>query len=47
MRYIITLQDAPAEITERARRAAEERFRRTLERALGDTEAWFEMRMER
>lgn len=35
MTYTITLQDAPAEVTERARREAEERFRRTLERALG------------
>lgn len=35
MTYTITLQDAPAEITERAQRDAEERFRKTLERALG------------
>lgn len=34
--YAITLQDAPAEIPERARQEAEQRFRRTLERALGD-----------
>lgn len=39
MTYIITLQDAPAEITERAKRDAEERFRRTLERALGGPDA--------
>ncbi len=39
MTYTITLQDAPAEITERARRDAEERFRRTLERALGGPDA--------
>lgn len=39
MTYTITLQDAPAEITERARRDAEERFRRTLERALGGQDA--------
>ncbi len=35
MTYTISLQEAPADITERARRDAEERFRRTLERALG------------
>ena len=39
MTYTISLQDAPAEITERARREAEERFRRTLERALGGADA--------
>lgn len=39
MTYIITLQDAPAEICERARRDAEERFRRALERALGGPDA--------
>lgn len=39
MTYTITLQDAPAEITERAQREAEERFRRTLERALGGPDA--------
>lgn len=35
MAYTITLQDAPSDITDRAKRDAEERFRRTLERALG------------
>lgn len=39
MTYTITLQDAPAEITERARRDAEDRFRKTLERALGGADA--------
>src|SRR5690606_10528123 len=37
--YTITLQDPPADITERARQDAEQRFRRTLERALGGPEA--------
>lgn len=39
MTYTITLQDAPSDITDRARRDAEERFRRTLERALGGADA--------
>ena len=39
MTYIITLQDAPSEITGQGRRDAEERFRRTLERALGGPDA--------
>lgn len=39
MTYTITLQDAPAEITERAWRDAEDQFRRTLERALGGSNA--------
>ena len=39
MTYTITLQDAPADITDRARRDAVERFRRTLERALGGPDA--------
>lgn len=33
--YTVTLQDAPIDITDRARADAEQRFRRTLERALG------------
>lgn len=37
--YTITIQDAPTDITDRARRDAEERFRRTLERALGGPDA--------
>ncbi|CDM23833.1 hypothetical protein [Castellaniella defragrans] len=36
--YTITLQDAPADLPERARQDAEQRFRRTLERALGGPE---------
>lgn len=39
MTYITTLQDAPADATDRAKREAEERFRRTLERALGGPDA--------
>lgn len=39
MTYTITLQDAPAGITDRARRDAEDRFRRTLERSLGSSDA--------
>jgi hypothetical protein len=39
MTYTITLQDAPTDITDRARRDAEERFRRVLERALGGSDA--------
>ncbi|AZV93609.1 hypothetical protein [Kerstersia gyiorum] len=39
MPYIITLQDAPTELPERARTDAESRFRRTLERALGGPDA--------
>ena len=39
MTYAITLQDAPSDITDRAKRDAEERFRRTLERALGGPDA--------
>lgn len=39
MTYITTLQDAPSEITDRAKRDAEERFRKTLERALGGPDA--------
>lgn len=39
MPYIIDLQDAPADITDRSKRDAEERFRRTLERALGGPDA--------
>lgn len=35
MAYTITLQDAPSEVTDRAKHNAEQRFRRTLERALG------------
>ncbi|KAA0910857.1 hypothetical protein [Pusillimonas sp. ANT_WB101] len=38
MTYTIALQDAPSEITERAKSDAEERFRRTLERALGGSD---------
>lgn len=37
--YTITLQDAPADIPEKARRDAEQRFQRTLERALGGPDA--------
>lgn len=37
--YTITLQDAPADIPEKARQEAEQRFRRTLERALGGPDA--------
>lgn len=37
--YTITLQDIPADLPERARQDAEQRFRRTLERALGGPEA--------
>lgn len=33
--YTVTLQDAPDDITDRARHEAEQRFQRTLERALG------------
>ncbi|WP_322995407.1 hypothetical protein [Castellaniella sp.] len=33
--YTITLQDAPADIPEKARQDAERRFQRTLDRALG------------
>lgn len=33
--YIVTLQDAPSDIPERARLDAENRFHKTLERALG------------
>lgn len=36
--YTITLQDPPSDITERARSDAENRFQRTLERALGGPE---------
>lgn len=39
MSYTITLHDAPSDITERARRDAEERFRRTLEKAMRGPEA--------
>src|SRR5690606_21533218 len=39
MTYTIALQDAPAEITVDAKRNAEDRFRRTLERALGGPDA--------
>lgn len=39
MTYIITLQDAPTDITDSARREAERRFRKTLERALGGSDA--------
>jgi len=39
MSYSITLHDAPSDITERARREAEERFRRTLEKAMRGPEA--------
>lgn len=35
MTYTIILQDAPTDITDRARREAEERFGKALERALG------------
>lgn len=34
--YAITLQDAPSELPERLRQDAEQRFRRTLERSLGN-----------
>lgn len=37
--YTITLQDAPADLPERARQDAEQRFRRTLERSLGGPDA--------
>lgn len=36
--YTITLQDAPSDIPERARLDAENRFQKTLERALGGPE---------
>ena len=36
--YAITLQDAPSNIPERARLDAENRFQKTLERALGGPE---------
>lgn len=36
--YTITLHDAPSDIPERARRDAESRFQKTLERALGGPE---------
>lgn len=36
--YTITLQDAPTDIPERVRQEAEQRFQRTLERALGGPE---------
>ena len=36
--YSITLQDAPADLPAQARQDAEQRFRRTLERALGGPE---------
>lgn len=39
MTYTITLQEAPRDITDCARRDAEDRFRRTLERALGGPDA--------
>ena len=39
MPYAITLQDPPEDITERAQREAEQRFRRTLEKALGGADA--------
>ncbi|MBP6018737.1 MAG: hypothetical protein KA735_04540 [Burkholderiaceae bacterium] len=39
MTYTITLQDAPTDITDRARRDAEGRFRKTLERALAGPDA--------
>lgn len=38
MAYTITLQDAPSEITDRAKENAEARFQKTLERALGSPE---------
>ncbi|WP_322994846.1 hypothetical protein [Castellaniella sp.] len=37
--YSITLQDAPADIPEKARQEAERRFQRTLERTLGGPDA--------
>lgn len=37
--YSITLQDAPADIPEKARQEAERKFQRTLERALGGPDA--------
>lgn len=39
MTYTITLEDAPTDITDRAKRDAVDRFRRTLERALGGPDA--------
>lgn len=38
MPYTINLQDAPTDITERAKQNAEARFQKTLERALGSPE---------
>ncbi|MBB5213434.1 hypothetical protein [Parapusillimonas granuli] len=37
--YTITIQDAPNDLPERTRQDAEQRFRRTLERALGGPDA--------
>lgn len=39
MHYTVTLQDAPRDLTDRAKNNAESRFQRTLERTLGSTEA--------
>jgi len=39
MSYTITLHDAPSDITERGRREAEERFRRSLEKIMQGPEA--------
>ncbi|XJC79624.1 hypothetical protein ACHFCA_52715 (plasmid) [Delftia tsuruhatensis] len=39
MSYTITLHDAPSDITERGRREAEERFRRSLEKVMQGPEA--------
>lgn len=36
--YIITLNDFPSDASERARQDAQERFRKTLEKALGGPE---------
>ncbi|MCQ9616674.1 hypothetical protein L1889_08085 [Paenalcaligenes niemegkensis] len=36
MSYTITLQDAPSDISERAKKDAEYRFQRTLQRSLGE-----------
>lgn len=38
MTYTITLQDAPFEITDRAKENAQARFKKTLERTLGSAE---------
>lgn len=40
--YTITLQDAPADLPGQAQRDAEQRFTRTLERALGGPDAVLE-----